>query len=805
MENDRNAVNRRLEGIQDLRIDVTNNTGLRKQQPDSTSLSAESELPSKTSIRPIKPSKEDTNIDEEITYIPKWNSSSARIFVDDTTGGNDESPVDEQPSSSLTPAADELPHFADEECIALHNEIKLLEQRKNESARIARSHNERTGITKDLSQSIRQEIDHTNSLVAAKKNEIDTEEHLTSLSEREIGQCSRDSSKLGNNIVTKQLTSKRTRNEIAVARDELEKLRTDLNWNQEELEQWAKAATKKEEENLAMQKYTLVDDLKIKELALVIEDLTKLSVEKKAMLENEVTETRSSQTELDKLAERFKTRHDERRQLIQQWKYTIESMNKRDATISEVASQYADFTRQEADYRNAVKDHKEKHKLLQSERDETEKDINNRERSLRAKRQELSSLQAKESSLANEINSMRSENVILATSVEGKASEEKRTRDGLEQTLIQLDELTRQLEQVKNDLSSEKDGAVSKERAVEEIESLLTARQKELGQAETKMMSLKQKMYKDSQKLADLRQQEADLIAEVKGTQANIKNYNAKIAELERRQARQGEILDNASFQLDQVEKKVARGHGVRSNEEQIQLKTRIGDLEKQLESEKQKKVELLQQQRKLVVELRTWTKKHDNAQLKCDETEKKIDYIGLEIFACETSLKDIVSKQEETMVSRDVLLLDVRRRRDSLRDVLEELYAVEKQKKEFKSTIDEKREEAVSANEVRRCELRTFKDDHHKAAMELGKAKLTLEKTRSKYEAISLTNGKGEDPTLKLILAAQRREELQQEGDKLDAIIVAKEKEIKMMTKTCKELREANALARKQSRIMLI
>ena len=113
------------------------------------------------------------------------------------------------------------------------------------------------------------------------------------------------------------------------------------------MEQWATAATKKEEESLALQKYKLADELKIKELTLTIEDLTKLSVDKKSLLENEVIETKSNQTELEKLAERFKNRHDERRQLLQQWKDTIESMNNRDQAINELAGQYAEFAQKE--------------------------------------------------------------------------------------------------------------------------------------------------------------------------------------------------------------------------------------------------------------------------------------------------------------------------------------------------------------------------------------------------------------------------------------------------------------------------
>lgn len=301
--------------------------------------------------------------EEDVDYVPKWARSSKPKTLDEEEESSDheqDTSDDEQFSST-----DELPPFADEESKALHKEIKLLEKRRDEAASATRSHKERVGIINDHLRSIRQEIDHTNSLVAAKKSEVDTEEHLLSLSQREIGQSRRDISGLETDNVAVHATIKRQRGQTAAAEDELEKLRTDLNWNQEELEQWATAATKKEEESLALQKYALADELKIKDLTLNIEDLTKLSVEKKALLENEVTETKSNQTELEKLAERFRNRHEERRQLIHQWKDTIESMNNRDQTINELAGQYANAAQIEDEAKKSLYVNKEQYEFLE--------------------------------------------------------------------------------------------------------------------------------------------------------------------------------------------------------------------------------------------------------------------------------------------------------------------------------------------------------------------------------------------------------------------------------------------------------
>lgn len=58
----------------------------------------------------------------------------------------------------------------------------------------------------------------------------------------------------------------KVQNAIFSANEDMDRFKLQMNWNQEELEQWALAAKQKEEDNLALQKYTRADDVKIKEL-----------------------------------------------------------------------------------------------------------------------------------------------------------------------------------------------------------------------------------------------------------------------------------------------------------------------------------------------------------------------------------------------------------------------------------------------------------------------------------------------------------------------------------------------------------
>ena len=267
-------------------------------------------------------------------YQSRWGSS----MVLDT---NDDLSVDDDNGERLH-VADELPIFANKSNKALHAYTKQLEQICDKAKKGTEEHIDRVNIMEEHLQNVRQEIDHTNGLVAAQKKEIETEDHLMALAERESGLCQADTKKADDSLLGERDKYKSLQTQIYKSNDEMEKIRLALNWNQEELEQWATAATKKEEDNLVLQKYTRADEVKIKELTLAIESLSKIFIETQARFDNEMTETQSRQMELDKTAESFKAQHVERRQLVKQWQETIEAMRARDDEINDISMKYAE-------------------------------------------------------------------------------------------------------------------------------------------------------------------------------------------------------------------------------------------------------------------------------------------------------------------------------------------------------------------------------------------------------------------------------------------------------------------------------
>ena len=352
---------------------------------------------------------------------------------------------------------------------------------------------------------------------------------------------------------------------------------------------------------------------------------------------------------------------------------------------------------------------------IQNEKETSQQDINSKERLLQTKRQEYSSLRESENALRDEAGSVRIETSMAVAMVENKRAEYKRINVGLREKQGRLGMLAQQLEDIGNKLTTEKSGTISTEQMMETIVKSLASREKDLQQAEKNIAGLKKTLYKDSNRLADLRKHETDLMAEIRGILANIKNYASKSNELESRYTAQQELLSNASFQLQRMEKKVARGLGERSNEEQIQLQLQIESLEATLEAETKKKLALAQQKRKLQVELCAWEKKCTLSESKHSEAMKMIDGIGVQIFACGQKLKETVAAKEETMVLHDVTVLDVRRLRDSLRNLLLTVYTLKDEAAKSSMSMQAKKEEITKLNLSKNPELRISKEDRHK------------------------------------------------------------------------------------------
>jgi len=715
-------------------------------------------------------------------YTNHWGSS--------VEGGEGEEDDEEEE----IPFVDDLPVFADDTSKQLHQETKNLEKRRDEADIETRENGERVAIMTEHLKNVHQEVDYTNSLVASKNNEIQGEEHLQALAAREKGRYQQEIKGMGSTKLTEQEQLNLVQNSIFKANEEMDSFKLKMNWNQEELEQWALAARQKEEDNMALQKYTRADEVRIKDLTLQIENLTKLAVEKQSALENEATETQSRQIELDRTAEAFKILHTERQNLVKQWQEAIDVMRRRDVEINEIAEKFAEAKKiREAKF-EVLEENRERLKMQETDNKEVEARIEQSERIVQAKRSEQMNIQGTQQKFKDELEVIKNELAASASSLLKKRQENVVSENELVETKEVLEKVRNRYLSTKEKVDKERVKTQKGEDLAISAEQAIVEREKDLKTAEKQVTALKQQMFRASQALFDLRQEEANHINEISGSQAASKTMLVRLSAFDTESMRQKELIYNAEFQIQQMERKVARGLGVRSDEEKRKLNAQIAELEVALNEKVEKRKMLTQQCRKVNNEYRAAVRTKKQCEEGKKELQGKIAETALENSSCEQTVKELVVVKEEVMVQNDIMRLDVKRLRDALNGKADQVFSLENRKQQLQLSMEERKQEISVHEEVRAAQLRAAEEEKHKNSVELGQRRSAVQKLKSKYETTVDSSADAEhSQAYYVIMAAQRREELQRQGDELDQDIRRREKEMKALEHTLNHLNVRN------------
>jgi coiled-coil domain-containing protein 39 len=122
----------------------------------------------------------------------------------------------------------------------------------------------------------------------------------------------------------------------------------------------------------------------------------------------------------------------------------------------------------------------------------------------------------------------------------------------------------------------------------------------------------------------------------------------------------------------------------------------------------------------------------------------------------------------------------------------------LESRQVQLELALQERNKEIDIHKDILRIHLKSAEEERHSAASELRERVGKVEKLKKRYE-ILMTQFAPEDDqedhsqAYYVIKAAQRREELQKEGDELDANIRRAEKEIKGLENTLKMMNNRN------------
>lgn len=706
----------------------------------------------------------------------------------------------------------ELPDFASKENRELNEQIKRIERSIMATAQDASLHADRVRIIKEHLKNVQAELEHTQRLLEAKTKETQTEDHMKQLAEREIGRIRQELKALESKAedVADQLSSAQA--DIHRGRDRLDAFTREMEINQDELKQWSVARKQKDEDVLALVKYTRADDAKIKELGLALERLTVAVNDKRRALDAAITETQSKQIELDKTAEDFRNMHAERQSMLVRLQESVDTIARRDVELQEISVKYAESREALAERQGRIRELVASQERQIRENKELEVRMEESGRQLAKRRERLTAAQADLRALEDEVELQKSE-LGKAASELTKFRGELAHFEAQKEEGRRLIELSRaKLATVRREREEAESSAERLEKAAEKREQDLKGEEERLVALERELELLKEKMFRSSEELSFLRRQESELAAEISGAQAASRNLSLSIHKLDTEAARQAELVYNAEFQIQAMERKLARVKGEVSDEEKKRLEARIAELNTELERTRELESDLRQQLRRMGDDMRRVQRRQRDLEEELSVVRAAIAELELQTRTGEMQLQGAIREREEAQVAHDVVKLEVRRLRATLSTKSDEVFGLENRAAQLALSMAERRQEIDVHLKLQRAQAKLVEEERHQVAMDLREREARVEALRRKYEALCArlrgstdeaagAAGGEKSQAYFVIKAAQRREELQRAGDELNASVIQTEREVRALTQTLEQLKVRNTVYRESFR----
>ncbi|XP_073660024.1 coiled-coil domain-containing protein 39 isoform X4 [Tursiops truncatus] len=622
---------------------------------------------------------------------------------------------------------------ANEENKILEDLLSKLRNERSSFQDQLRDYEDRINAMTSHFKNVKQEFLFTQSLCKAREHEIESEEHFKMIAERELGRVKEEMQRLENEITSIREKKSDKENYIFKTTQKLDDLKCQMNWDQQALEAWLEESAHKDNDALTLQKYARQDDNKIRALTLQLERLTVECNQRRKVLDNELTETLSAQLELDKAAQDFRNIHNERQELIQQWENTIEQMQKRDRDIDNCALALAKIKQEIREKENLVK---EKIKFLESEignNTEYEKKISVADREVLKCRTEYQCHETKRIQLKDELDTL-------------KATVNRSSSD--------LEALRKNISKIKKDINEE------------------TTR---LHKIKNHNQIVRKKLKQITEKTTSVEEKATNLEDMLKEEERGVKD-----------------------FYIQQVERRMSRLKGDINSEEKQALEAKTVELQKTLE-EKKSTFNLLETQiKKLHNDLYFIKKSNSKNRDEKQSLMTKINELNLFNDRSEKELNKAKALKQDLMIEDNLLKLEVKRIRDMLHSKAEEVLSLEERKQQLHTAMEERNEEIKVHKKMLASQIRCVDQERQNISAEFHERLSKIDKLKNRYEILTVVMlpPEGEEEKTQayyVIKAAQEKEELQREGDSLDAKINTAEKEIYALGNTLQVLNSCN------------
>ncbi|RDD47548.1 Coiled-coil domain-containing protein 39 [Trichoplax sp. H2] len=692
---------------------------------------------------------------------------------------------------------------ANKENKLLEEKIRLNEQKNTSLKMHNNEHDDRIRAMEEHMKNVRQEWQQTQAMCRARQNENQSEKHFLQLANREKGRIAIELQRIANLASETKDKMNIYQNVIFKNNQKIDDIKDQVKWDQQALEAWLEECTNKDEDALILQKYTRVDETKVTDLSLKSEKNTEKLSKLKKQLDFEATQTLTSQLEVDKVAEDFRRAHQQRQELLEQWQTTIEQMQRRDKDIEGINNDLAKINIHVREKENSIN---ERLRLLESikiDNQEVRKKIAVGDQLIGKSRLEYQDVERARNEIVDELESLRLVVDRTANDYENIKSKDSQLKAEIADKQNRLLAIQEERDDLAKELKESNVTTLSVEEKADRWDKIMRAEENRLAKLEQELQQLGELRFKKNEILHKEQHNEMVVNAEIQGSRAAIKNLDSRLAMLDRESLKQQELIYTQDFQLQQLERRIARLQGEVGTDEKEKLTVRAKELTTQCEKEQATKALLTNQMKRLQDDLRRTNRELEKSKKEKDALTTKIGELNLHNDSSQRELRRLTAQKQDTLVEDNLLRLELKKIREHLQSKADDVLTQEKRRLQLETAMKERRHEINIHKDMLRAQLKSASEEKQTISSELHERISKIDKLRRRYELlmVSMAPPEGEEEHTQayfVIKAAQEKEELQRQGDILDAKIRKAEKEIRALDNTFRLLAGRNEKLRK-------
>eukprot|EP00049_Salpingoeca_infusionum_P006175 m.102360 g.102360 ORF g.102360 m.102360 type:complete len:1027 (-) comp13219_c1_seq8:3404-6484(-) len=652
------------------------------------------------------------------------------------------------------------------------------------------SHKSRVTAMQNHLKNVQQEVQSTQALVGVRERERGNEGHVISMTSADEKRLQRDIQKIAQTM-TQVVENINTNQNLAFkCKQQIEGIRADMKWNEGQLDTWMDQVKLVEEDAAVLEKYSRADEAKIKELTLRIERLTESRDKTQRDVEKEVMATQSQRIALDKAGEEYRRIHAEQQQTSAAWEKVIRQMEERDGEIADEAEQFQRL-RDELAAKLALL--REKEDFLKDQQKivaDAATEVAAAERLMLREREDLLRAQQTLQEIKDELASLRTTLAKTTQDLHSKKSEIQSLTKQITEREAKAAELESSIAQLQQDVDGARKKTLSAEEQEKQLGMLLEHDEKDLDAVIKEVAAMRQLQFRETERVHKLRADERVVEQSIAALRTSNKNAQSRITHLGDEVEQQEKVIYQQDFQLVKLERRLATLEGKQSKEEKAEFDKQITELKEQLEAQRKTSKLLTEQIRAVEDTMRVQRRRLDkDAGIKAQLTER-LQRLELNNTGVASELKKLNAQLQEQLVEENMLKLEIRRVRQGLNDKADKVYTLEQRKQQLHDTMKQRLGEISIHKELLERKLREAELDKANIQKELTERRTRIAQLRKRYEIIVMTMDATEDGEVKtqayyVVKHAQEREELQRQGDALDAKIRKGEKEIRALENT--------------------